>query len=152
MTEILSIFIGMALVHNLVLVQLLGVSSFMAGTSRLEDAALVALPCAATLALATPLNQALFHWILLPLSLTGLQLPVYVATSSLIASLAMLVVRRNFPLLLRRLRLLSLLVVSNSAVLGVVLLLTRSGAGMLEATVSGVGAAAGFIADNLNTG
>ncbi|MDP6094938.1 MAG: Rnf-Nqr domain containing protein [Gammaproteobacteria bacterium] len=144
MTEFLSIVIAAAVVNNLVLVQFLGVTAFYSASSRLQNSLEIALLTAAVLVTASLLNLLLTNYVLSPLDLMFLQLICFVAVSGSITVLILHWLREKFPVSLRRLHLHLLLVGGNSAVIGISIINTRNGLGLIENIANSIGAALGF--------
>ncbi|MEX0965455.1 MAG: Rnf-Nqr domain containing protein [Pseudohongiellaceae bacterium] len=144
MTNTLTIIIAAALVNNLILIQLLGVSSLFYATKRLPQAIEFGLFNFAVLFLTALLNSALYHYVLLPLNLTFLRLTVFVTVSGLIATALLQILKNHFPLTARQQGLLILLSGGNSAVLGTTVLNTSSAYNLSENIAYGFGAALGY--------
>ena len=143
-TNFLSIIIAAALANNVVLVQFLGVSSLFAYSDRLQSAIEVALLSFFVLFVAALVNLLLFRFLLAPLNLEYLKLLCFVSISSGISGLSIHWIKQRFPLSLRRQKLAFYLIGGNSAVIGVALINTVSGLGIVESAAYSLGAALGF--------
>ncbi|MEQ8953629.1 MAG: Rnf-Nqr domain containing protein, partial [Gammaproteobacteria bacterium] len=86
MTDFFSTFSHAALQDNLVLIQLLGVSAFIAGSGRLRPAMELSQLMFLVLVIACMANLAWHHLVLQPLGLSALQLPVFATTGAMIAT------------------------------------------------------------------
>ncbi len=144
MTTYLSIIIAAALVNNVVLVQLLGVSSLFLSNSRLQNTIELAILNFIVLFSAAVINLLLFRFILLPLGLGFLKLLFFVAISSSITKLLLQWLEQRFPLSLRQQKLAFYLTGGNSAVIGVSLLNTVSRLSIPQSIAYSLGAALGF--------
>ena len=144
MTTYLSIIIAAALVNNVVLVQLLGVSSLFLSNSRLQNTIELAILNFIVLFSAAVINLLLFRFILLPLGLGFLKLLFFVAISSSITKLLLQWLKQRFPLSLRQQKLAFYLTGGNSAVIGVSLLNTVSRLSIPQSIAYSLGAALGF--------
>ncbi len=144
MTTYLSIIIAAALVNNVVLVQLLGVSSLFLSNSRLQNTIELATLNFIVLFSAAVINLLLFRFILLPLGLDFLKLLFFVAISSSITKLLLQWLKQRFPLSLRQQKLAFYLTGGNSAVIGVSLLNTVSHLSIPQSIAYSLGAALGF--------
>ena len=140
----LSIIIAAALVNNIILVQLLGVSSLFYATRRLSQAIEFALFNFAVLFLASTANTILYRYLLEPLNLEFLRLVLFVVTSALLTTFFLQLLARRLPLTLRQQALLLFLTGGNSAVLGTSLLSTGSALALGESITNSFGAALGF--------
>lgn len=144
MHEIALILLGTALVNNVVLVQLLGVSSLLAMSARIESALHLAAATAALLLVSTAGHYLLERWLLEPLELQAFALPMAVLWLALGAALIELASRRlnaRLHLALMRMRPLTL---ANSAVLGAALTNAERAGSLAAALANAFGMALGF--------
>ncbi|PCJ23125.1 MAG: electron transport complex subunit RsxA [SAR86 cluster bacterium] len=143
-TNYLSIIVAAALVNNVALVQLLGVSSLFFPNSRLQNALELALLNFIVLFAASVINLLLFKFILLPLELAFLKLIVFVATSACITTLVLNRIKLKFPLSMRQQKLAFYLTGGNSAVIGVSIINSVSTLSISQSVAYSLGAAIGF--------
>ena len=144
MTNYLSIIVAAALVNNLILIQLVGVSSLFYSTKKLPQAIEFALLNFAVLFLASVVNISVYRFILLPLHLEFFRLVVFVATSALLTTLFLHVITKRLPFSTRQQGLLLFLTGGNSAVLGATLLSSTSVLSLGENIAYSFGAALGY--------
>ena len=144
MTNYLSIIVAAALVNNLILIQLVGVSSLFYSTKKLPQAIEFALFNFAVLFLASVVNISVYRFILLPLHLEFFRLVVFVATSALLTTLFLHVITKRLPFSTRQQGLLLFLTGGNSAVLGATLLSSTSVLSLGENIAYSFGAALGY--------
>ena len=144
MTTYLGIIIGAALVNNVFLVQLLGVSSLFLSSNKLQNALELALLNFVVLFLAASINLAIFRLILNPLGLEFLRIICFVAVSSTLTILILESLKKKFPLSLRRQRLAFYLTSGNSAILGVSIINADSVLSLTHGGAYNFGAALGF--------
>jgi electron transport complex protein RnfA len=142
--ELLLIALGAALVHNFVLVQLLGVCPFIGGSQRVEGAIGMGLAMGLVLTLTAGATQLVDRYLLRPYELEYLRLFALLAAIGAAVGLAELAIRRLSPLLQRVLGLYIPLVATNCAVLGVALINTAASRSFVAAIFYGAGAAVGF--------
>jgi electron transport complex protein RnfA len=143
-TNFLSIIVAAALVNNLILIQLVGVSSLFYSTKKLPQAIEFALLNFAVLFLASVVNISVYRFILLPLHLEFFRLVVFVATSALLTTLFLHVITKRLPFSTRQQGLLLFLTGGNSAVLGATLLSSTSVLSLGENIAYSFGAALGY--------
>jgi electron transport complex protein RnfA len=143
-TTYLGIIIGAALVNNVFLVQLLGVSSLFLSSNKLQNALELALLNFVVLFLAASINLAIFRLILNPLGLEFLRIICFVAVSSTLTILILESLKKKFPLSLRRQRLAFYLTSGNSAILGVSIINADSVLSLTHGVAYNFGAALGF--------
>lgn len=144
MSTYISIIIAAALVNNVVLVQLLGVSSLFFSSSRLQNAIELAALNFVVLFSAAVINLLLFRFLLAPLGLDFLKLLFFVIVSSGITGLLLQWLKKKFPLSMRQQKLAFYLTGGNSAVVGVSLLNTVSSLNISQSIAYSLGAALGF--------
>ena len=144
MTNYLSIIAAAALVNNLILIQLFGVSSLLNSTKRLPQAIEFALFNFVVLFLASVVNLFVYRFILIPFHLEFFRLIVFVATSALLTTLFLQVITRHFPFSRRQQHLLLFLTGGNSAVLAASLLSSISVLTLGESIAYSFGAALGY--------
>jgi len=143
-TNYLSIIVAAALVNNLILIQLFGVSSLFYSTRRLPQAIEFALFNFAVLLLSSIVNLCIYRFLLQPLNLEFFRLVVFVATSALLTTLFLQVITKRFPFSIRQQGLLLFLTGGNSAVLGATLLSSTSTLSLSENAAYSFGAALGY--------
>ena len=144
MTNYLSIIAAAALVNNLILIQLFGVSSLLNSTKRLPQVIEFALFNFVVLFLASVVNLFVYRFILIPFHLEFFRLVVFVATSALLTTLFLQVITRHFPFSRRQQHLLLFLTGGNSAVLAASLLSSISVLTLGESIAYSFGAALGY--------
>lgn len=145
MTDFLMIMLGAALINNLVLGQLLGVSSVFRYDSQFSVALTLALFTAPVMVLTGLLHYLVVTTLLAPLQLVALELICLVLVSGLLTLAGLHVAQRAFPLSFQRHRLLLLMTAANSAVLGAALLGNQAYAGLSAVLAYSVGSTAGFV-------
>jgi electron transport complex protein RnfA len=143
-TNYLSIIAAAALVNNLILIQLFGVSSLLNSTKRLPQVIEFALFNFVVLFLASVVNLFVYRFILIPFHLEFFRLVVFVATSALLTTLFLQVITRHFPFSRRQQHLLLFLTGGNSAVLAASLLSSISVLTLGESIAYSFGAALGY--------
>ena len=144
MTNTLSIIIAAALVNNLILIQLLGVSSLFYSTKRLPQAIEFALFNFVVLFAASITNLFLYRFVLIPLHIEFLRLVIFVGTSALLTTALLGIISARLPITARQQGLLLFLTGGNSAVLGATLLSSNSILGFSENIAQNFGAALGY--------
>jgi electron transport complex protein RnfA len=144
MAELLLIAVGASLVNNLVLTNLLGVCPFVGASKRVDAAAGTGIATLFVLTLTSGLSYLAWHWLLQPLGLEYLRLPVFILLIAATGQLAEWTARATSPMLHEMLGIFMPLITINCAVLGVALLNVDRRHSLLESLVFGASAAAGF--------
>ncbi|MDP6374801.1 MAG: electron transport complex subunit RsxA [Pseudomonadales bacterium] len=144
MSELALILIGALLVNNFVLAQFLGLCPFMGMTRGYDTALAMGLATTFVLTLSATLCHALFHLLLVPLSLEWLRIVVFIAVVACVVQLTEIYLRSLSPLLHRLLGIYLPLITTNCAVLGVALIVIGANFTWLQTLVFAIGAAGGF--------
>ena len=144
MSQFLSIIVAAALVNNVVLVQLMGVSAFFAYSNSLRNAIELAWLSAVVMFGSATINLLLARWVLVPLNLEFLQLILFVGVSATLTSLLLATLAARLPHSFRRQGLEFYLISGNSAVVGLSLLNTVSIRSVADSITYSLGAAIGF--------
>ena len=121
MSEIVSLIVAAALMNNIVLVQLFGVSAFLLSSRRLSGAIELAIFTGLVLFSSTLLSQLLTRVLLEPLGLQALRLITLLVISGGISTVLAVLVRENFPLSFRQQPWMFYLAGGNSAIIGITL-------------------------------
>ena len=144
MTNYLSIIIAAALVNNLILIQLLGVSSLFYSSKRLPQAIEFALFNFVVLFAASITNLFFYRFVLIPLHIEFLRLVIFVGSSALLTTTLLRIISARLPITARQQGLLLFLTGGNSAVLGATLLSSNSILDFSENIAQNFGAALGY--------
>ena len=144
MTNYLSIIVAAALVNNLILIQLFGVSSLFYSTKKLPQAIEFALFNFVVLFLSLIINLIIYRFFLIPFHLEFFRLVVFVATSALVTTLFLQVITKRYSFSIRQQGLLLFLTGGNSAVLGATLLSSTNVLSLHENIAYSFGAALGY--------
>lgn len=144
MSQFPGIIIAAALVNNVVLVQLLGVSSLFAYSTSLRNAIELAWLSALVMFTSAVINLLILRWLLLPLNIEFLQLILYVAVSALLTHLLLALLAPGLPASFRRQGMEFCLISGNSAIIGLALLNSTSILSLSESITFSLGAALGF--------
>ncbi|MDE0056314.1 MAG: electron transport complex subunit RsxA [Gammaproteobacteria bacterium] len=144
MSELLLLLVTAALVNNFVLVQFLGLCPFMGVSNRFDTALPMGLATAFVLTVSSLAAFVMHHYVLVPLDLGYLRIVAFIVAIAGVVQFTEAFVRLVSPLLHQVLGIYLPLITSNCAVLGVALIVTDSGAGLLQTIAVALGAAVGF--------
>lgn len=144
MIEFLSLILATALVNNVALVQLTGVSSLFAYSGQLRQALELALFSLVVMIPALLLASLLDRLLLAPLSLAFLRLPCFLVISGALTTALVMTIKKHLPLSAGRQQLPLLLVGGNSAIIGSALVLSNSSLSLLQTLGYSVGTGLGF--------
>ena len=143
-TSLILIIISTALVNNVVLIQFLGICSFL-GVSKQMKASL-SLGCAVifVITLSSAVASLLYTYVLVPLELTYLKTIVFILVIAALVQLVEMFLKKTIPALYKSLGVYLPLITTNCAVLGVALTNVQNDYGILSSTVAGIATAVGF--------
>ena len=119
MTELGLILFGALLVNNFVLAQFLGLCPFMGITRSFDTAFATGLATTFVLTLAAVTSHTVYHYLLVPLNLTYLNIIVFIIVIAGLVQVIQLYLKATSPVLHQVLGVYLPLITSNCAVLGV---------------------------------
>ena len=144
MTEYALILVGTVLVNNFVLVKFLGLCPFMGVSKKLETATGMGLATTFVMTLSAFMTWLVNRWLLVPLDIEYLRTIAFILVIAAVVQFTETVMRKTSPMLYQVLGIFLPLITTNCAVLGVALLNQQSEYTLVEALLSGFGAAVGF--------
>ena len=144
MLEISGIVLGALLINNFVLAQFLGLCPFMGSTRQYDTALAMGVATAFVLTLSATLCYALYHFVLVPLSLEYLRIIGFIVLVAGAVALTEIYLRSTSRVLYQLLGIYLPLITTNCMVLGVALLAILKDLNLIQTIAFALGAAAGF--------
>ena len=143
-TSLILIIISTALVNNVVLIQFLGICSFL-GVSKQMKASL-SLGCAVifVITLSSAVASLLYTCVLVPLELTYLKTIVFILVIAALVQVVEMFIKKTSPAIYNALGIYLPLITTNCAVLGVALTNVQDGLNFIQSVTAGFGTAVGF--------
>ncbi|MDP2217358.1 MAG: Rnf electron transport complex subunit RnfA [Methanolobus sp.] len=141
---LLAIFLEGVFIKNFLIIQFLGLCSFVGVTKDVKSAAGMAGAVVFVMALAATASYMIYTYILVPTTMTFLDLISFIVVIAALVQLVEFVVRKNIPALYRSLGIYLPLITTNCAVLGVVMLNVQSEYNFIQSVVFGISAGIGF--------
>ena len=143
-TSLILIIISTALVNNVVLIQFLGICSFL-GVSKQMKASL-SLGCAVifVITLSSAVASLLYTYVLVPLELTYLKTIVFILVIAALVQVVEMFIKKTSPAIYNALGIYLPLITTNCAVLGVDLTNVQDGLNFIQSVTAGFGTAVGF--------
>lgn len=143
-TSLILIVLSTALVNNVVLIQFLGICSFL-GVSKQMKASL-SLGCAVifVITLSSAVASLLYTYVLVPLELTYLKTIVFILVIAALVQVVEMFIRKKAPAVYNALGIYLPLITTNCAVLGVALTNVQDGLNFIQSVAAGFGTAVGF--------
>ncbi|MDF1533887.1 MAG: RnfABCDGE type electron transport complex subunit A [Methanosarcinaceae archaeon] len=131
-------------IKNFLLIQFLGLCSFVGVTKDTKSAAGMSGAVIFVMALSAIVSYSLYTYILVPLKLEFLALISFIVVIAALVQLVEFIVRKNVPSLYRALGIYLPLITTNCAVLGVVLLNVMADYSFSQSVVFGISAGLGY--------
>ena len=140
-----GLVVAAMLTNNIVLSQFLGLCPFIGVSNHTRNARGLAIATTLVLTLVAGLTQFIYSYLLVPFQLEYLKTLVLIFVIAASVQMLELFIKQISPLLHQTLGVFLPLITSNCAVLGVALLVVnQSFTGVLDASIFGLGAGAGF--------
>ena len=144
MEHLLLLFVGAALVNNIVLRRFLGICPFMGVSKSTETAVGMSLSVAFVMTISSAVSFLIDKYILVPLSLEYLRTIVFILIIASLVQFVEMVIEKTLPELYSGLGIYLPLITTNCAVLGVALLNVQFQYNFIEMLIFSFGTAAGF--------
>ena len=144
MEHLLLLFVGAALVNNIVLSRFLGICPFMGVSKSTETAVVMSLSVAFVMTISAVVSFLIDRYILVPLSLEYLRTIVFILIIASLVQFVEMVIEKTLPELYSGLGIYLPLITTNCAVLGVALLNVQFKYSFIEMLIFSFGTAAGF--------
>lgn len=143
-TSLILIILSTALVNNVVLIQFLGICSFL-GVSKQMKASL-SLGCAVifVITLSSAVASLLYTYVLVPLELTYLKTIIFILVIAALVQVVEMFIKKKSPAIYNALGIYLPLITTNCAVLGVALTNVQDELNFIQSVTAGFGTAVGF--------
>ncbi|MBP1909858.1 Rnf electron transport complex subunit RnfA [Methanolobus bombayensis] len=131
-------------IKNFLLIQFLGLCSFVGVTKDVKSAAGMSGAVVFVMTMAATVSYLIYTYVLVPTKMEFLDLISFIVVIAALVQLVEFVVRKNIPSLYRSLGIFLPLITTNCAVLGVVLLNVSSEYNFIQSVVFGIAAGLGY--------
>jgi len=145
MKELILIFIGSALVSNVVLNQFLGLCSFVGVSKKIKTSTGMGFAVLFVITLASTLASVIYNYVLDPLGLDYLKTIVFILLIAALVQLVEMVIKKYSRSLYKALGVYLALITTNCAVLGVALINVQKSYNLGTSIVNGLGTGFGFL-------
>jgi Na+-transporting NADH:ubiquinone oxidoreductase subunit E len=155
MENLLSIALNSVFVGNILLAYFLGMCSFLAVSRKMETATGLGLSVTFVLAITTPANWLVYHYLLAPGALKWAGMPevdlsflifiIFIAVIAAIVQMVEMVIERYSPALYAALGVFLPLIAVNCAILGASFFMVERNYSFAESVVFGIGSGAGWM-------
>ena len=144
MSEMVLIFVGAALVNNVVLSQFYGLCPFLGVSKQIKTAASMGVAIIFVITIASAVCSVIYTYLLTPLDLEFLQTIVFILVIAGLVQFVEMFLKKNSPTLFQALGVYLPLITTNCAVLGVALTNVQKEYSFVPSVVNGLGTSVGF--------
>jgi electron transport complex protein RnfA len=144
MNNLLTIFIAMVLVNNIVLSKFLGLCPFFGVSKKLSNAFSMGIAVTLVMLIASVSTSAIYNYILVPYNVEFMNIVIYILVIASLVQIVELIIRRTNIALYKALGIYLPLITTNCAVLGITLINSSENYSILESVVGALGAGIGF--------
>lgn len=144
MEHLFLLFVGAALVNNIVLSRFLGICPFMGVSKSTETAVGMSLSVAFVMTISSIISFLIDKYVLVPLSIEYLRTIVFILIIASLVQFVEMVIEKTLPELYYGLGIYLPLITTNCAVLGIALLNVQFKYSFIEMLIFSFGTAAGF--------
>ena len=143
-TSLILIILSTALVNNVVLIQFLGICSFLGVSKQMKASLSLGLAVVFVITLSSAVASLLYTYVLLPLELTYLKTIVFILVIAALVQMVEMFIKKKSPAVYNALGIYLPLITTNCAVLGVALTNVQNEYTILESVIAGLGTALGY--------
>ena len=143
-TSLILIIISTALVNNVVLIQFLGICSFLGVSRQMKASLSLGLAVVFVITLSSAVASLLYTYVLLPLELTYLKTIVFILVIAALVQVVEMFIKKPSPAVYNALGIYLPLITTNCAVLGVALTNVQDQLNFIQSVTAGFGTAVGF--------
>ena len=144
MTELFTLFIGAAIINNIILTRFLGMCPFLGVSKKVDSALGMGAAVTFVIVVSSIVTYFLYHQVLAPLNLQYMDLITFILVIASFVQLVEMIIKKFSPALYKALGIFLPLITTNCAVLGVALDNITAGYSLIEAAVAGVAVSLGF--------
>ncbi|NJD04844.1 MAG: electron transport complex subunit RsxA [Ruminiclostridium sp.] len=144
MKELIIIILGAVLIENFVLVKFLGICPFLGVSKRVSTALGMGAAVIFVMSVASAATWLVQEYLLIPFKIEYLQTITFILVIAALVQFVEIILKKFSIALYKALGVYLPLITTNCAVLGAAIINIQRGYNLLEATVFGAGAAAGF--------
>ena len=143
-TSLLMIFLTGALINNVVLIQFLGICSFLGVSKNIKNSASLGVAVIFVIGIASAVASLLNDYILVPFHLEYMKTIVFILVIAALVQVVEMFLKKTSPVIYKALGIYLPLITTNCAVLGVALTNVQEEYNFIQSVVSGLGTAVGY--------
>ncbi len=144
MNNLLSIFIVMAIINNMIISKFLGLCPFFGVSKKISNAVSMGVAVTLVMFIASLATSVIYNFILVPFSIEFMNIVIYILVIASLVQIVELIIKRTNINLYNALGIYLPLITTNCAVLGITLINAKEGYSIIESVVSALGAGVGF--------
>ncbi len=144
MNNLITIFIAMVIVNNIVLSKFLGLCPFFGVSKKLTNAFSMGIAVTLVMLLASVSTSVIYNYILVPYRVEFMNIVIYILVIASLVQIVELIIRRTNIMLYKALGIYLPLITTNCAVLGITLINSAESYSILQSVVNALGAGIGF--------
>lgn len=144
MKELIMIAVTAALINNVVLIQFLGICSFLGVSRQMKASASLGLAVIFVITISSAVASLIYDYILKPFDLDYLKTIVFILVIAALVQMVEMFLKKNSPALYKALGIYLPLITTNCAVLGVALTNVQNEYTLGESVIAGFGTAVGY--------
>jgi len=142
--NLLTIFIAMVIVNNMVLAKFLGLCPFFGVSKKLSNAFSMGIAVTLVMLIASVSTSVIYNYILVPYKVKFMNIVIYILVIASLVQIVELIIKRTNIILYNALGIYLPLITTNCTVLGITLINSAENYSILESVVSALGAGIGF--------
>ena len=142
--SLITIFVGMVIINNMVLTKFLGLCPFFGVSKKLSNAISMGVAVTFVMLLAAVATSVIYNFILLPYDIEFMNIIIYILVIASLVQIVELIIRRTNIVLYNSLGIYLPLITTNCAVLGITLINASNSYSIVQSMVSAVGGGLGF--------
>jgi len=144
MNNLLTIFVSMVIINNMVLAKFLGLCSFFGISKKLSNAFSMGIAVTLVMLLASVSTSVIYNYILVPYEVEFMRIVIYILVIASLVQITEIIIRRTNINLYNALGIYLPLITVNCIVLAIALINSTENYSVLESIVNALGAGVGY--------
>ena len=145
MSELIAIFLGMAIINNFILARFLGLCPFFGVSKKLGNAISMGFAVTLVMLIASVATWIINNYILIPFGVEYMNIIMYILVIASLVQMIELFIKRTNLTLYNALGIYLPLITTNCAVLGITLINAQESYSLLESIAASLGGGVGFL-------
>ena len=145
MTNLIAIFLSMAIINNFILARFLGLCPFFGVSKKLGNAISMGLAVTLVMLIASVATWIINNYILIPFGVEYMNIIMYILVIASLVQMIELFIKRTNLTLYNALGIYLPLITTNCAVLGITLINAKESYSLLESIAASLGGGVGFL-------